>query len=555
MNLIELLPEPYKYIFKNSCKVYTNLDGTIQTTFKQNIENLIQALPISELASVATNGNPMVSMATKAVSSIAKASTAFSANLLFSACGKSDTQTQFSNETKAMLNSIATEVNVLLETVIGVAKSEEFKNNLKQFADYIRNGNKSDGASAIFTTFSKTMDEVKTKIKSIVGIIEKRVTNPSALAHGNDVSDVVTGAVSNVVTVSEVGASSKQHIINKVKELIQENATLTQERNQVKEENATLIQERNQEKEENATLIQERNQAKELIQEKDTLTKECKKVKEENATLTKKYTQVKERNEMLTKEYYKIKEENATLTQKCDKQPNPSATQTDTYKIYLYQPYPGDENKGVSDAIFKSIEKNDVTGLSNIISFQYINKILSSNVYTVLINNSVNFLNISKSFKIGDDTIRSTFFTPFQYACYCNSYNCVAFLLSCIMMGGKDLFIKHTMLKIGGNGELAELNAFKLIAAPYKVKQTGLIANTMQTMRAVKKKFMPSKSKRNELEKILTDIAQTYDFNITSDEFNVELLLRHPVLFNIPTPPPQTQTGGRHTTRKLYTTK
>lgn len=231
-------------------------------------------------------------------------------------------------------------------------------------------------------------------------------------------------------------------------------------------------------------------------------------------------------NEKLTKENAELK----SNQQNCASTPTTSPTQpaattpesgTKTYKINLIK-----ADGGSMEAIFDAIDKEDnIDKLMRIITHQGGSRRAPSD----MLNVSQQFLICTKTYPIGDpskNVLHPMKFTPFQYACYAGQYRCAAYLLSCILMGGKEVYIKHRYLKVQYDTELsypdnkfitkhdgsplAKSNAFQLISTPYDARNVGFFPDFVwKEFRSVI--AYAKKKRQKQLEALMSAVDSKYN--------------------------------------------
>jgi hypothetical protein len=126
-----------------------------------------------------------------------------------------------------------------------------------------------------------------------------------------------------------------------------------------------------------------------------------------------------------------LQKEVDALKTKCDTS-QPSNTDL---TIELYTITDPNQTKILND-IFNAILQNNVSTLKKMITTAMFGPTISS-----VLRTSLHFL----SSRV---TSNNRKFTPFQYACHLGKKECIVFLLSLILMGGKDVFLKHVFLPV-----------------------------------------------------------------------------------------------------------
>jgi hypothetical protein len=201
------------------------------------------------------------------------------------------------------------------------------------------------------------------------------------------------------------------------------------------------------------------------------------------------------------------------------------------------------------EKIFEYILKNDVNKLSNLVSLSYLTKLDKDfDPYPLIISNSSNLLTHVKEFIIGQktkidettgkpeegkpkETYHSVKFTPFQYACYCSSFNCAAYLLSCITMGGKDQFIKHNLAKITApNTELDGCTANELITKPYNVSTGTAIGDFRNMLKHFKNAVTSAKTKGRRLANVITRVEREYNL-LNNNKYDVQVVEKKDIFY------------------------
>jgi hypothetical protein len=168
-NIVGLLPEPYKYIFENLCRVYQHLDETNKKDLKTNLLSLIDILPFEEIANIANTGSrngiasQITSVATMAVGAMAKGTTKMALKQIIKTCETTNAPTTPTNNDQ--INTLATTVNKLLSDVIQKIRQRPLGPMFFRYMEHRNDGND--------PSIRKLDADTKTYFNGIIAIMQQ----------------------------------------------------------------------------------------------------------------------------------------------------------------------------------------------------------------------------------------------------------------------------------------------------------------------------------------------------------------------------------------------